>query len=119
MSHVRQQAQIDAPVEAIWALLGDPERHPEWWPRVSEVDCPKAVAGCEYRQVTKTPRGPLATTLELTDLEDCRSLHVRCLDTGTFCLWQLTEAQGGTFIDVEFGMDPKRTSDKVFDVVAG
>ena len=119
MSHVRQQAQIDAPPEAIWELLGDPNRHPEWWPRVAEVECPEAVAGCSYRQVTKTPRGDLETSIQISDLDQCRSLQIRCLDTGTFCFWRLTEAQGGTFVDVEFGMDPQRPADRIIDVVSG
>lgn len=119
MSHVRQQVQIDASPDAIWALLGDPNRHPEWWPRVAEVDCPQAVAGCEYRQVTKTPRGDLETSIQISDLDECRALQIHCLDTGTFCNWRLTEAQGGTFVDVEFGMDAKGPADRAFDVVAG
>ena len=25
--------------QAIWALVGDPNRHPDWWPEVLEVEC--------------------------------------------------------------------------------
>ena len=44
---------------------------------------------------------------------------LRCLDTGTYARWLLAEAQGGTFIDVEFGLDPKTPRTRVFDAVAG
>ena len=33
--------------------------------------------------------------------------------------WLLTDAQGDTFVDVEMGMQPKSTGDKVFDAVLG
>jgi uncharacterized protein YndB with AHSA1/START domain len=29
-----QQTFIDAPVERVWELVGDPNRHPEWWPEM-------------------------------------------------------------------------------------
>jgi uncharacterized protein YndB with AHSA1/START domain len=34
MSGWRRQAVIDAPIEVVWELVGDPNRHPEWFPRV-------------------------------------------------------------------------------------
>ena len=33
--------------------------------------------------------------------------------------WLLTDAQGSTFVDVEMGMQPKSSVDKVFDAVVG
>jgi len=38
MSEARQQAYIEAPVEIVWDLLADVDRHPEWWPRVLSVE---------------------------------------------------------------------------------
>lgn len=119
MSAYRQQALIDVPLPRVWELVRDPRRHPEWWPRVIEVQCEGIEQGCEYRQVTATPRGKIETTLTIEELDEMRQLNVRCLDTGTFCRWLLTEARGGTFIDVEFGMDPQGLADRVFDAVAG
>jgi hypothetical protein len=36
------------------------------------------------------------------------NISIRCLDTGTFVPFVLTEAQGGTFVDGEAGMEPSR-----------
>jgi Polyketide cyclase / dehydrase and lipid transport len=119
MSCYRQQAQLDAPASAVWELVGNVERHPEWWPRVIDVQCDGLDEGCMYRQVYKSPIGVIETDVSVERLEDCRELLLRCLDTGTYTRWLVTEAQGGTFIDAEFGLDPKKAATRVFDVVAG
>jgi Polyketide cyclase / dehydrase and lipid transport len=120
MSCYRRQALIDVPVETVWDLLGDVNRHPEWWPRVEDVRCEGLEEGCEYRQVTKSPLGASMTTdMSVERLEGCREVRLRCLDTGTYTRWLLTETQAGTFIDAEFGMDPATFGNRVFDVVAG
>lgn len=107
------------PRETLWELLGNVERHPEWWPRVIGVHCEGLEEGCSYRQVFKSPIGVVETDVSIERLEDCQELTLRCLDTGTYAHWLLAEAQGGTFLDVEFGLDPKTAKTRVFDVVAG
>lgn len=107
------------PVTAVWDLVGDPRRHPEWWPRVIDVQCEGLEEGCTVRQVTKMPTGRVETDVTVERLEDCREVRLRCLDTGTYARWLLTEARGGTFIDAEFGCDPVDWTGRVFDVVAG
>jgi Polyketide cyclase / dehydrase and lipid transport len=119
MSACRLQAQVDVPPDALWELIGNVERHPEWWPRVVGVQCEGLEQGCSYRQVLKSPMGVVETDVSIERLDDCRELTLRCLDTGTYAHWLLAEAQGGTFIDVEFGLDPKTTKTRVFDLVAG
>jgi uncharacterized protein YndB with AHSA1/START domain len=119
MSLYRQQALIEAPVETIWELVGDVERHPEWWPHVIEVECEGLDEGCTYRMVSKSPVGTVENQMVVERLDGCRELLIRCLNTGTYCRWLLTEAQGGTFIDAEFGMDPQTVGTKVFDRLAG
>jgi hypothetical protein len=44
---------------------------------------------------------------------------MHCTLTGYYAHWRLTGGQGGTFTEVEFGIDPKRPSDRVFDAVLG
>jgi hypothetical protein len=119
MSAYRQQALIDVPITTVWALVSDVNRHPEWWPRIVKVQCEGIEQGCEYRQVTATLTGKIETDVRIEHLEDCRELNLRCLDTGTFCRWLLTETHDGTFIDAEFGMDPNGLANRVFDAVAG
>jgi hypothetical protein len=119
MSACRVQAQVDVPPETLWELIGNVERHPEWWPRVVGVQCEGLEQGCSYRQVFKSPMGVVETDVSIERLDDCRELTLRCLDTGTYAHWLMAEAQGGTFIDVEFGLDPANTKSRVFDLVAG
>jgi uncharacterized protein YndB with AHSA1/START domain len=120
MSACHRQALLAAPVERIWDLVGDPARHPEWWPRVIEVRGERFEADDRYVQVTKSPLGRNhTTTLAIEQLEDLREIRMRCLDTGTYAHWQLTPAQDGTFVDVELGIDPQALSDRMFDRIAG
>ena len=119
MSLCRQQAWVAATPQKIWELVGDPNRHSEWWPRVIDVHCEGLEEGCVYRQVYKSPKGTIETDVSVERLSDCHELLVRCLNTGTYTRWLLTEAQGGTFIDAEFGLDPQTMGTRVFDLVAG
>lgn len=119
MSCYRQQAQLDVPASTVWELVGNVERHPEWWPRVVGVSCDGLQEGCSYRQVYSSPMGVIETDVSVERLDECRELLLRCLDTGTYTRWLLIEAQGGTFIDAEFGLDPKSARARAFDVVAG
>lgn len=119
MSACRRQAQLEAPVERIWELVGNPARHPQWWPRVIEVRGEAFDVDDEYVQVTKTPFGKGRTTLAIERLEDLREVRMRCLKTGMYAHWQLTPAQDGTFVDLELGMEPKTLPDRMFDRVGG
>ena len=119
MSAARREAFIDAPVQVVWDLVSDVERHPEWWPRVIEVQCDGLEEGCTYRQLTKVPLGRDEMKLHVDHLEDCQNLSIRCLNTGSYVRFLLTEAQGGTFVDTEIGMEPQSLRNRVFDTVAG
>lgn len=119
MSGSRRQAFIDAPVQVVWDLVSDVNRHPEWWPRVVEVECDGLEEGCVYREVVKTPFGHDEMSLNVEELEDCENLSIRCLNTGTYVRFLLTEAQDGTFVDGQMGMDPLGTSNRLFDALAG
>jgi len=119
VSLARQQAQIDAPVESIWELVGDPNRYPEWWPRIIETRCEGLEEGCSYKQVMKGPVGVEEESILIERLDDCREVRIRCLDTGSYMRWLLMDVRDGTFLDVEFGMEPAHIQYKVFDLVAG
>jgi len=72
VSEFREPAFIDAPVELVWELLADVDRHPEWWPRVVSVECDGLEAGCTYREVVQTPLGKDEMELRAERLGDCK-----------------------------------------------
>ena len=119
MSAYRQQALIQAPIERVWALVGNPARHPEWFPRVVEVRGDKFEPGDVYVQVTQQPGRAITTSLEIARLEDMRELSLHCRDTGTIVHWRLTPARDDTFVEAEFGMEPEGVVYRVFDATAG
>jgi hypothetical protein len=119
MSSVRTQALIDAPPSRVWELVGDPRRHPSWWPRVIEVRGERFDEGSNFAQVTRSATGRIETTMSVDRLDDLREIDLRCTQTGTYASWVLTEAQGGTFVDVEFGIDPIGTRYRIFDTAFG
>jgi uncharacterized protein YndB with AHSA1/START domain len=120
MSEARQQAYIEAPIGVVWELLEDVDRHPEWWPRVLEIDCEDDFEpGCTYREVVRGPVGKDDMLLRVDRMEDCKELLIRCVNTGTFVHWQLAEAQEGTFVDAAFGMEPAKLQYRLFDRLAG
>ena len=120
MSAHRQHAHLDAPLEVVWGLVGTPSRYPEWWPRVIEVRGERFEEGDEYVQITKDPVGTAAETNFLLDRrDDLREMRMSCQLTGMYAHWQLTPAQGGTFVELEMGIQARRVGDRLFDLAAG
>jgi carbon monoxide dehydrogenase subunit G len=50
----RRTRLIDAPADAIWAVVADPHHFPRWWPGVVRVE---GVHGDRFTQVYTTKRG--------------------------------------------------------------
>ena len=119
MSACREHAHLDAPLEEVWRLVGSPTRYPEWWPRVIEVQGERFEQGDEFAQVTKGAVGKEATNFLIEHREDLRALRMSCRLTGMYADWLLTPAQGGTFVELEMGMLPRRLGDRVFDRALG
>ena len=114
-----QQAFIDAPVQTVWDLLGDPNRHPAWWPDVLQVECADLRQGCRYRGVVKGFLGADEHDLLLERLDDCHEISIFCEDTGVTTRFLLTEAQGGTFVEGYFALEPTTLGVKVLGAVSG
>lgn len=119
MSGHRQHAHLDASVEDVWSLVGVPRRYPEWWPRVIEVQGERFEEGDEYVQVTRDPTGSVRSNFLIERSRDLREIRMSCQLTGTYAHWFLTPAQGGTFVELEMGMEPTRLSDRLFDKTMG
>lgn len=115
----RQQAYIDAPPQVVWDLVGDPNHHPSWWPDVIEVECADLREGCRYRGVVKGFLGTDEHDLLLERLDDCHEVSIHCAGTGVTTRFLLTEAQGGTFVEGYFAIEPNSLGMKVVSAVAG
>lgn len=119
-----QQTHIDAPVDTVWELVGNPNRHPDWWPEMLEVECATLHEGCRYRGVIKGIIGSdehelVVERLELETLDGCREVAIFCEGTGVTTRFMLTEAQGGTFVEGRFSADPASLGIRMLSAVAG
>ena len=54
MPRTRRERVVPAPVDAVWAVVGDPYQLGRWWPRVDRVE---RVSGGRFTEVLRTHRG--------------------------------------------------------------
>jgi hypothetical protein len=115
-----QQVHIEAPVETVWELLGDPNRHPAWWPEWVAAECPDPSEGCRYRGVVKNALGrPAEHELVIESLDGCREVTIYCEGTSVFTRFLLTEAREGTFVEGSFGFRSDGRGNRVLAALAG
>jgi hypothetical protein len=119
VSSHRQQAHLDAPLDATWELVATPTLYPTWWPRIIEVDGEQFEEGDEFVQVIKDPTGESSSSFLIERRDELRELRMSCQLTGMFAHWRLTAAQDGTFVDLEMGMEPRRLRDRLSDLAIG
>jgi len=121
MGRYRHQTLIEAPVEAVWAQVGDPNTYPEWAGETVEVNGLETVeAGAHYQQTQKPPFGSAQPTEFVVDAyEEMREISVRCTVSGWYLHWLLTGAGQDTFAEVEVGMDPTNVGYRAADVALG
>lgn len=106
----KQQAVIDAPVQEVWSLIVNPSRFPEWTGDAIEVTgAPTTVEkGSTFTQRSHGPMGMKpVTTFEVVEFDDLHEIKLVCRASGYYSHWLLTEAQGRTFADLEFGTEPR------------
>ncbi len=121
MATIRQQVLIEAPVEEVWSLIGDVQHYPDWWPSFIEIDGETFEEGSEFVQLSHDPigSGTTRTRFVIDDRTELRELRMHCTLSGAYAHWQLTEAQGGTFIEVEGGAEAPSLRYKLFDAALG
>jgi uncharacterized protein YndB with AHSA1/START domain len=120
MSGVSEQALLDAPASAVWELVSDPRSYPEWLPRVCEVQGERFEEGAEFVQVSHQPLfGRNEAHFRIDRMDELREIRMHCTISGMFVHWQLTDAQGGTFLNAAFGMEPIRHRDRLADFTIG
>ena len=121
MGRYRHQTLIEAPVEVVWAQVGDPNTYPEWAGETVEVNGLETVeAGAHYQQTQKPPFGSAQPTEFVVDAyEEMREISVRCTVSGWYLHWLLTGAGQDTFAEVEVGMDPTNVGYRAADVALG
>jgi hypothetical protein len=120
MSQVHEQALLDAPVPTVWELISNPRRYPEWFPRVFEIQGERFEEGAEFVQVARHPViGREEAHFLIDRVDGLREIRMHCTLSGMFVHWQLTDAQGGTFVNAAFGMDPIRRRDRMIDFTFG
>ena len=120
MGQYRQQVLIEASAEDVWREVGDPSRYPQWAGDIVEVTGLDHVEeGAKYNQLTKTPFGKTRSDFVVEQLDDMREIQVKCLLSGYYLHWLLTEAGENTFTQVEIGMDPTHLGYRAFDKTVG
>jgi uncharacterized protein YndB with AHSA1/START domain len=114
-----QQTHIQAPPTTVWELVGDPNRHPSWWPEMLEANCADLEEGCRYRGVVKGAFGADEHEMLIERLDNCEEVSIRCDGTGVTTRFRLTEAQGGTFVEGYFSIEPNSIGWRMIGAVMG
>lgn len=120
MASYRQQTLIEAPIESVWREVGDPSGYPRWAGDFAEVtDLDEVKVGATFHTKSKTPIGTTESDFVVEQLDEMRGIQVRCLLSGYYMRWLLTEAGEDTFAEVEIGMDPTRMRYQAMDKTVG
>jgi hypothetical protein len=120
MSVYRAQAHLDAPLEEVWTLVGNPTTYPDWWPVAVEVRGEKFEVGDIFHQVVGIAGRRVEYSRIIDRRDELKELRWHCPTTGGYQHWMLTDAQGGTFVDMEMGIaDPESSRFALFDKTVG
>ncbi len=105
MSSWRQQALIESPLDTVWALIGDPNRYPEWASEILEVTgLPTVEKDAVFRQVSEDRGETEVVNFRIEEFDEAiRTIQMRCLESRFYLRAALTEASGNTFVEMETG----------------
>jgi hypothetical protein len=98
VSVYRAQAHFDAPLDDVWALVGNPATYPDWWPVAVEIRGETFEVGDVYTQVLEVGGRRLEYSRIIDRRDELKELRWHCPTTGGFQHWLLSDAQGGTFV---------------------
>jgi uncharacterized protein YndB with AHSA1/START domain len=118
----RHQALIEAPLEEVWAVVSDPNTHPDWWPEIVGVEAPDELhEGDSYVRTSKTmPFVDAVDSIWVAErLEHLKEAQFRCTLSGAYAHFTLTPAQDNTYVELETGMDPTSLKWRVQKAVFG
>jgi hypothetical protein len=119
MTAYRAQAYLDASLDDVWALVGNPATYPEWWPVAVEIRGQTFEVGDAFTQVVKIAGQRVEYSRVIDRREELKELRWHCPTTGGFQHWLLTDAQGGTFVDMEMGIHPPALRYRLFNKTVG
>jgi hypothetical protein len=121
MGSYKHQTLIEAPVDTVWAQVGDPNTYPGWAGEIVEVEgLDRVELGAHYQQAEKMPVGGTRKTEFVVDaFEEMREISVRCTVSGWYLHWLLTGAGDDTFAEFEVGMNPTHAGYRAVDTVVG
>lgn len=87
---------------------------------MSEIQGESFEEGAEHVQVSRQPLfGRVEAHFLIDRMDELREIRMHCTISGMFVHWQLTDAQGGTFLNAQFGMEPIRSRDRLTDFAVG
>jgi uncharacterized protein YndB with AHSA1/START domain len=89
MPEFEDRARSDAPPEAVWKLLYDPARFPDWWAGVGSVEPGQAGEYTMYPD--GYPDFPMAQQLRVTE----SGVTISCLVSDLVFEWRLAMLDGG------------------------
>jgi hypothetical protein len=116
----RAQAHFDAPLDDVWALVGNPATYPDWWPVAVEIRGETFEVGDVYTQVLEVGGRRLEYSRIIDRRDELKELRWHCPTTGGFQHWLLSDAQGGTFVDMEMGIrDAPALRYQLFETTVG
>jgi hypothetical protein len=119
VSDYHAQAHLDASLDEVWALVGNPATYPQWWPAAVEIRGETFEVGDVYTQVVPAAGRRLEYIRNIDCRDELKELKWSCPTTGGFQRWLLTEAQGGTFVDMEMGIHAPTFRYRLFDKTLG
>jgi uncharacterized protein YndB with AHSA1/START domain len=90
VSTYRAQVHLDAPLDEVWALVGNPATYPQWWPVAVEIRGERFEVGDPFTQVVGIAGRRFEYSRIIERREELKEPKWHCPTTGGFQHWLLT-----------------------------